>query len=288
MSYVLILIIIAAFSGGSAPVFGKLALAAFQPFTAMTIRFFFASIVLLPFIKKEALSLDSFGKNWKTALVGAMNPLLFFIALPFIQTSVTPLIYGLVPLFTATYNRVVCKKTLQRKQIIGLAIGFIGVSIIVLLPLLEKNPTIADLKGNAAIVIAAIAFTAYAFMSKNQQETHDMSAITLTFHFCIMSLFISIPLAAYELAHKPLQIGTIGMLPLFSGVYIGIVGTAIFYLTFQQALRLSSELTASLFTYLQPFSTISLAILLLSEHITFPFILGGALSVLGATLVSRK
>ena len=65
-------------------------------------------------------------------------------------------------------------------------------------------------------------------------------------------------------------------------------GTSLFYLIYQYALRMSSEIAASLFTYLQPISTILLAVLLLGEKITIPFIIGGVLAVIGARLASHK
>src|SRR3989344_4720594 len=89
----LLLAVIAAICGGSVPVVAKIALEVFEPFTLVFIRFFFASLVLLPFILYTVeLNLSSFKRFFLIALMGAVNPILLFVALPSTQASVSPLI----------------------------------------------------------------------------------------------------------------------------------------------------------------------------------------------------
>ena len=61
-----------------------------------------------------------------------------------------------------------------------------------------------------------------------------------------------------------------------------------FSLSYQYALKLSSEVTAALFTYIQPVATIILAVLLLGERISLPFIVGAVLAIAGAQIASGK
>ncbi|KKQ37864.1 MAG: hypothetical protein US53_C0007G0003 [Candidatus Woesebacteria bacterium GW2011_GWA1_37_7] len=290
MSNVLLLITIAAISGGSVPPFAKLALEVFQPFTLVFIRFFFAVLVMLPFVyKKKELSYKSFKNLFWVAIIGSLNPILLFIALQFTKSSVAPLIYASIPLMTVVFLSKIRHHEIPSYKLFGVILGFLGVGIIILLPFFENGQT--DLKsfwGNLLIFGAAIAFLAYTFISKDKQQKLGVTPIALTFYFALAALLLSIPFSFYEISQQSVNLSNIKFNHIIASLEIGIVGTSIFYLVYQQALRLSSELTAALFTYLQPVATVAFAILLLGERITLPFIFGGILAVVGAQKASRK
>lgn len=290
MKKVLFIIAIAAFCGGSIPPFAKVALEVFQPFTLVLIRFFFASIVLLPFIyKSKELNVKSFKNLFRVAAIGALNPILLFIALQFTQASVSPLIYAAIPMMTAVYLSIFRKQKIQSIQMIGIVVGFIGVAMIILLPLLEKQGVyLQQFTGNILIFGAAIAFMIYGFISKDKQQKYDVSPLALTFYFAVITFILAVPFSAFELLKDSSSLAHVGWKHILSGMEIGIVGTSIFYLAYQYALKLSSELTAGLFTYLQPVATIFFAVLLLGEKITVPFIIGGLMAVVGAQIASGK
>lgn len=277
---------LAAFCGGSVVVSAKIALEVFQPFTLVFIRFLFATIFMLPFVlKTKELSFSNSKHFALIGIVGSFNPILLFIALQFTQASVSPLIYASVPALTAVYLFILYKDKPAPKQLWGIVIGFIGVSAIVLLPFIEKSVDLSAFRGNLLIFLAAIAFMFYGILSKKAQKYHHISPIALTFYFCFFTLLISIPFSGYEIFTKGLH-QQIEYKHIFNSIYVGVVGTGIFYLAYQYALKLGSEVAASLFTYLQPIATIILAILFLSEKITPAFIIGGILAVVGARLAS--
>lgn len=290
MIKVLFVIALAALCGGSVPPFAKIALEVFQPFTLVMIRFLFATLVLIPFVQRSGeLNVSSFRKLFATVAIGALNPILLFIALQFTKASVAPLIYAVVPSMTAIYLAVVKKKRIVGAQIIGIVVGFVGVAIIILLPLIEsQRGDFQGLKGNALIFIAAIAFLVYGLMSKKKQQDLKVTPIALTFYFSLITLLVSIPFSIAEISRESIVFSQIGLRHIFASLELGIVGTSIFYLAYQYALKLSSELTAALFTYLQPVVTVFFAVLLLGEIITTPFIIGGALAIIGAQRALRK
>jgi len=207
LKIILFLIIVAAFAGGSVPPFAKIALEQFQPFTLVFIRFLAASLALLPFIlqRKEL--------NWKTAralawvaVIGAMNPILLFIALQFTPSSVSPLIYAAVPLLTALYLLAFRKAAIPTQKILGIAIGFAGVAMIIVLPFLQKGaPDLKSFAGNILIFGAAVAFMLYGMTSNQKQQQLQVSPLALTFYFCIITLILAIPFAAYEVITRPVD-----------------------------------------------------------------------------------
>ena len=283
-----VLTIIAAICGGSTPVSAKIALEAFPPFTLILIRSVFAILFLLPLIlKRKELSFSNMKRYAGVSVMGALNPIILFIALQYTQASVSPLVYASVPAMTALYLYITTKKLIDKKHLLGIIMGFVGVLMIVLLPFLEGRVALTAVWGNVLIFFAAIAFMIYGLMSQRAQQKDAISPIALTFYFILYALIISIPFSVFEIYSGRLG-ESIGIVPIFHAIYIGVVGTGIVYVAYQQALKIGSAVAASLFTYLQPIVTISLASIFLGEQISFIFILGGVLAILGARLASGR
>lgn len=94
---------VAAFCGGSIVVAAKIALEVFEPFTIVFIRFLSAILFLIPLVVKTGeFKFSSIKQFIPVGIVGALNPILLFIALQYTQASVSPLIYASVPAMTAS------------------------------------------------------------------------------------------------------------------------------------------------------------------------------------------
>lgn len=282
-----VLALLCAFLGSVTPVFAKIALEVIPPFTLVFLRFLFGTLFLLPFVlKKGELKLSSLKQLWFVGLIGALNPVLLFIALPFTQASVAPLIYACTPALTALYMFYVMGTRITQKQVIGILIGLVGVGIIILAPLAGKVSSASAFTGNALIFVAAIAFMYYGILSKKYQQHHKVSPLALTFYFSLVTVLAMVPFMLWEMGTASGGVGTlvaaIEARHLLSAIGMGVLGSGMFYLVYQYAIAAGSELAANLFTYLQPVITIGLAVLLLNETIGLPFVLGGVLAVIGA------
>jgi len=128
----------------------------------------------------------------------------------------------------------------------------------------------------------------YGIFSKKKQNQYKFSPIALSFYFCVVSFIATIPFSLFEILHKSIVISHIHAIHIFAIIEIGVIGTSLFYFTYQKALQKSSEVTAALFTYLQPVATIIFSILLLGEQITLLFIIGSIMAVVGAQIASKK
>lgn len=285
----LLFIVLAALFGGSVPPIAKIALEVMPPFTLVFTRFFFATLILLPFVlhKKEIRRISLRSVAW-VGSIGAINPIMIFIALLVTQASVSPFIYASVPAMTALYGYFATQSRITSRQIGGIIIGLMGVGSIILYPLITTRQIEGlSFAGNALIFVGAIAFMFYGIVSKNKQREENISPLTLTFAFSVMTLLISLPFALNDvLTTDVLQL--IQTKHLLAGVYVGLIGTSLFYLTYQYALKHSSAVIASLFTYLQPVVTVSLAVVLIGEKINAVTIGGGILAIIGAQLASSQ
>jgi len=287
---VILLIVVAALAGGSIAPLAKVALEAIPPFTLIVIRFFFASLVLLPFVQRnKELDRKTLRTLLPVAVIGAANPILLFIALQFTPSSVSPLIYAAVPLLTALYLHTFRNTRITRDNLLGILVGFTGVAIIVLLPLFQNGGVdLKSLWGNVLIFGAAVSFMFYGIYSNDKQQQLQISPLALTFYLALVILIFAIPLAAYELLQQPLDPAFIEPRHILSALVIGLVASSLFFLSYQKAIQQGNELTASLFTYLQPVATILFAVWLLGEKITPAFVIGGTLALIGAGMASVR
>lgn len=290
MQKLIFFIIVAAVAGGSIPPFAKIALEVFPPFTLIAIRFLAAALVLLPFVHHtRELNGKVFGALLWVEVIGAINPILLFIALQFTPALVSPLIYAAVPLMTALFLSGFKGVRIAKDQLLGIVTGFSGVAIIILLPLFQNGGLdLKNLWGNLLIFGAAAMFMFYGIISNEKQQALGISPTALTFYLSVVALVMALPLAAWELAQGLLDPAAIAPRHLLAALAIGAVCSSAFFLAYQKAISLGNELTASLFTYLQPVAGILLAVLLVGEQITPAFVLGGTLALIGAGLATRE
>ena len=289
MSYFLA-ISLAALLGGSVPTLAKYALTVFPTFGLLFIRFFVACLTLIPLIiKSKELNLKILKSLAVVGIVGALNPIILYIALQFTQASVTPLIYAATPLLTALYVSRNKLETISQNTIKGIIIGLTGVALIIVLPLLTNNGSQQlSLKGNLLIFVSTIGFTVYGILSKKLSEKIGASPVALTFYFCLFGLLFSLPFAFNELNSGIIILSKIEPAHWLAAIAAGVTGTTLFYLVYQSTVKSGGATAASLFTYLQPIVGILLPVIFLGDVITMPFIVGAALAVFGVQLATRK
>lgn len=289
MSY-LWLIVLAALFGGSNPTFAKYALDVFPAFVLLFLRFFVASITLLPLvIKSKELNLKAFKTFFLVGAIGSLNPIILYNALQYTQASVSPLIYAATPLLTALVLSKLKTEKISKNTMKGIAVGLLGVTTIIILPLITSNSSQQlSLKGNLMIFVAMLAFMIYGILSKNKQKEIGASPAALTFYFSFFSMLIAIPFSLNELRLGLITWSSIGINHWMSAIAVGLFGTTLFYLAYQFAIKKGGATAASLFTYIQPIVGIALPVMLLGETISLPFVFGAALSLIGVQIATKK
>lgn len=147
-------------------------------------------------------------------IIGALNPIILFLSLRYTSASVSPLIYAAVPLLTALYISRKKSEILTKNTIKRIILGFFGVSIIILLPLITQSASWQlSLKGNLMIFVAVCLFTIYGLLSRNFSRHQALSPIALTFYFALCGLLITFPLALNDLNAGRIVWSTIALTP---------------------------------------------------------------------------
>lgn len=284
---VFLIILITALIGGATPVFVKIALREIPPFTFTFLRFFIASILILPFFLRLKPKINSKAIGMLIlSLLATINVTLFAFGVKLTTASISQLLYMAVPIFAGILSYVFLKEKITTKKIIGILIGFLGTLIVILLPLFgNSSPFAGDLTGNFLIIVAVISFSIYTVFSKKAQNEYSPMYLTALFIF-ITALVLSV-FAVSDYAANPNWWRFISNETIFATLYVGSIGTFGFYLLFQYAIKHSTPTVASTTGYIQTIATFMWAFILLGEQLTPYFALGSALAFLGAWLTSQ-
>jgi drug/metabolite transporter (DMT)-like permease len=257
------------------------------PFTLITFRLLIGFLLLLTVVLVARERIPPFGRIYGHLFVmGAIN-----IAIPFslitwaeqsVDSSVAAILNAAVPLFVLIIAAIFLNdERLTPNRVLGLAVGFIGVVILV-----GFDP--ADLaSGNLAGEIALIGSTiSYAFGAVYARaHIHGLRPmIPAIFQVAFGLLIVSVLAFAFE---NPLATQFTPS-SLFSVIWLGLLGSGLAYLVFFRLLGRWGATRTSMVAYLLPLYGIVLGAIVLNEPIDASMILGTALIIGGVALVNSN
>ena len=285
MNYLLLTII--ALIWGSQYVFNTMALEVFTPFGLMTWRIFFGFVTLsifILFIPKERH--NSFKLSTKLLalfiLIGAVEAAIPFFLIAYgqlsVNTSVTAIVMGLIPMMTILIEHMTQqKKSIQKEDIIGLSMAFIGL-IVLVSPSNEAFNVSA--KGLLAIVLAALCFAlALILMAKIPREISSLRAsrfILLIYALPLVSIWFYIN---YDVI--PTDKTAWGSL-----LVLGIFASGIVYLLYLTLIRVAGASFTALSNFLVPIVGTFLGVYFFHEPLTLN-ILFALVLIVGGLLLTK-
>lgn len=209
----------------------------------------------------------------------------FTLALQFISSGVLTIFLALVPLYTALMaQRWLVQEKLNRRKVLGLAVGFVGVVVLLLTRTtgLAQEAADAGLRGHFLALggTLSVAF-ATVYTRRNLQGT---DVVVLTAGQMAVGLLAVLPLAL--LLSDP-RWAAISWRSWLAVTYSAVVGSFVAFLIFFYLVRTYGATTASLPTYVIPAVSGGLGALLLGEVIGSALVAGAGLTLLGVFLSSR-
>jgi len=279
----IIAVLLAAAFWGMAPSITKISLQEIPVFSLIFLRFVVASILILPFFLKAKKNLKgNISKLFFLSLLPFLNVVFFVLGIRLTSAIISPVLYAGTPLLVVFFSRVLFKEKISLIKIIGILVGFIGVLIIVILPIIGGD--VGDIKGNAIILLAVLSFAFYTIFSKPiLKKQSPVVTTSLTF---FLSAFLSFPLFIVELAKDSSWIIDVSGQTLLGVLYLGSFATVGSYFLYQWGVKHSSPLEASLTFYFQPIVGSLAAVFLLQEKLTFLFIIGSLVTLSGVFLTT--
>jgi len=281
------LLLLLALIWGSSPIMIKKALVKLGPFEIGALRLSLASLVLMPFLLK---SLNEIKKKdyfilFISGIVGNVIPyFLYPIAQTQIDSATSGVLTSLTPFFALIIGVIFYKLKATKNNIIGLCIGFLGTSILILFSNSSEGFS-ADLYG-----LFVVAATLLYGINLNLVKYHlkHLKPITIT-AFSIVSI---LPITLYILfAHTEfsshLKLVNEYLLEFGYVFVLGVLGTSIATLIFYNLIKIKDTVFASMVTYLMPIVAIGFGVLD-GEKINLIQLFGMLLVLLGVFINSKK
>lgn len=278
-------IIFIAAIGASMGVAGKIGVEDVPPLGFIAARVILSLILIIPLLIKTKF----FNTRYKIKLfafstLATANITLFILGIGSTNVSVAAALYTATPLLTAIFSRLFYQESIGLKKLIGIIIGLVGASIIVLAPAVSNTFNTGSISGNLIISAAVIFFSLHTAISKKIQKYFSPAIITQA--FIITASLILLPLAIWEITTTGFWISDLYLKPILAMIYISTVGTVGFYFLYQRIIKRASSLIASLIMYLQPIFAVIFGIIIFNETLTVEFIVGTLLTFIGVWIIT--
>lgn len=265
--------------GASFPIY-KLTLKDIPPFTFVFLRFYLGALILLPFVFNK---LEIKRSDWKSfflvSFVGVTLTISFLIlGLRYTSSINAPIILSASPIFLIIGSFFYLKEKLKKKVVLGTLVSLLGVLLIVLMPLFTEKGIDGNILGNLFLVLAAVGSTIHALLLKKISSNY--SPLTIAFWECFIGALPLTPLYFIELqkTHWPSYVHLDSIFGIIFGV---IFATAIAHSLFNYGVKNIKASEVGIFSYVDPLATIVVAIPLLHEKITTPYVIGSIFVFLG-------
>lgn len=266
----------------------KIVVRSFDPYFAGFLRFFVASIVILPFFLREKKPNHLFRNVVPFSLLGAANMLLYFLGLQTSTANAATLIYAAVPLVTAIFAQRFINEQLTIRKSAGIFVGLAGVILITLLPTFERGEIASgNLPGNIFFILATFVWSLYLIGSRHASSSGGYSPLTLSsvLIFVSCALFFVISIFTFKTSYLVvLQKPSIFLLVIHLGIIVSVATLTLY----QWAIKHSSATTASLSTYLGPIFGVTVNVMALGEKVTPLFLVGTAIVFTGLLIIHGK
>ena len=283
-----VLFAILGFFWGSSYLFIKIGVEdGLTPFTLIMLRLLIGFALLAVVVAAARESLPPMGRIYGHLFVmGAIN-----IAIPFslitwaeqtVDSSVAAILNAAVPLFVMLIAAVFLRdERLTPNRIVGLAVGFVGVAILV-----GFNPADlanGDMAGEIALIGSTISYAIGAVYSR--RNIHGLRPMIPALFQVFFGLVITTVLAfVFE---NPLAT-TFTTESLFAVIWLGLLGSGLAYLVFFRLLGRWGATRTSMVAYLLPLYGIVLGAIVLNEPVDGRLVLGTALIIGGVALVNSN
>ena len=280
------LLILLAIIWGSSPILIKKALIKLDPFEIGALRLTLASFVLFPFLAKN---LQEIKKNdylilFISGIVGNVLPyFLYPIAQTKIDSATSGVLTSLTPFFALIVGVLFYKLKATKNNIIGLVIGFIGTSLLILFSNKSDGFSV-DLFG-----LFVIAATLLYGINLNLVKYHlnHLKPITIT-SFSIVSI---LPITVYILFYSTPFLSHLNNFNNYSLEFgyvfiLGVLGTSIATIVFYNLIKIKDTVFASMVTYLMPLIAIIFGVL--DGEIINAIQLFGMALIMGGVFINSK
>ena len=213
-------------------------------------------------------------------IVAGILTALPFALIAFAQTRVTSILAGLLnattPLWVAIFVALIIPaERATRQQGLGLALGFVGIGVL----LGVWNVEALDLLGVLAMLGATACYGFGTAWMRWRLADSSLSGASLSAVQLVIATALLLPVV--PLGGAPTSVSVESVLALLG---LGVFGAGLAYVLFWRVVRTAGPTIAATVTYLIPLVSTTLGIVVLGEELTWNQPVGGAVALVGVAL----
>jgi drug/metabolite transporter (DMT)-like permease len=203
---------------------------------------------------------------------------LFPIAEQHISSAVAGLLNGGTPIFAAIFAMVLLRQPTRGAQLLGIAVGFIGV-VLVSLPSIGEGSN--ETFGVALVVLATVCYGFAVTLAGPMQQRYG--SVNLMAKVLALATIWTAPYGLWQLDDASWELG-----PVVAVAVLGVVGTGIAVALMGTLVGRVGSTRASFITYLIPVVALALGVAFRDDEVFALELVGVVFVIGGALLASRR
>ncbi len=203
---------------------------------------------------------------------------LFPIAEQYISSAVAGLLNGGTPIFAAIFAMVLLRQPTRGAQLLGIAVGFVGV-VFVSLPSIGEGSN--ETFGVALVVLATVCYGFAITIAGPMQQRYG--SVNLMAKVLALATVWTAPYGIWQLGDARWEAG-----PIVAVAVLGVVGTGIAFALMGTLVGRVGSTRASFITYLIPVVALALGVGFRGDEVFVLEVLGVGFVIGGALLASRR
>lgn len=244
-------------------------------------------LILILFFQKKRISKLHKKDIVPIFLLGFFGVIVYHLGLnygeQFISPAAASLIIATVPVQIIILSTIFLKEKIGLKKSIGIIIALCGVVVISIWGKAGASIHIEYISAVLAVLIAAIMSALYTIAGKKLLTRY--SALSLTTYAMLLGSLGLTPFIRGSLLD---QISKMSMTGWFAVIFLGVFSTVVGYGLWYIVLKIKSASEISIYLYAIPVLSTIISYFMFKEKITFMFILGGFLVIVGLIIVNIR
>ncbi|HEV2405879.1 MAG TPA: EamA family transporter [Ktedonobacterales bacterium] len=272
---------------GASFLFIKVGVEQMPPATLVVLRLGFSVLTLSAIIAARPALAAGWRRYWRLGVVvGVVNNVIPFMLITWgevrIASGVAAILNATTPLFTvllANWWPDSARESLTPRRGAGVALGFLGVAVLVGPTILNVTGTSGRIIGELAVLVAAASYGVGALLSRRFGGS-AMLVGPITMQGSALILSIPVAVASGLPTHMP------SAKALGAVITLGVLGTAVAYLLYFWLIRNVGATRTILVTYLLPCTALIWGAIFLGETISWNALAGLALVLVGTMITN--
>lgn len=201
----------------------------------------------------------------------------------YISASAASLIIATIPIFVVILAVIFLKEKITLKIVLGIILSLVGVVIISIVGKPDTPIEIKYVSGAFAVLIGALVGAGYTVAGKKMLSRY--SALSLTVYAFLFGSLGLIPFISNSLFEEVVAMSVTGWSVV---IFLGICSTVVSYVLWYVALEIKSASKISVYLYFIPVLSTIISYILFQDKITWLFVFGGALVILGLYIANKQ